>query len=125
MPSKGDRVFWHLQARPCVSLRQMLQSDTIEFRHWPGTIRAPGTAQLLQWCRRFIIAAMNNAEFEPLLAWARNTKFPTFPNYLHWMERRYRATVHDGTLKIEDIVKNIKLIEEGKFDDQPVVRLVA
>ena len=42
---------------------------------------------------------------------------PRFPRYEHWMENRYRATCHDGTLFKENIERNIKLILAGEFDD--------
>jgi hypothetical protein len=116
----NGRVLWHLQPRLCVSLRQMLETDTIEFRHWPGTLDIDELSTCFQWCKRFIIAAMNDRPILDLLAWARKQTFPKFPDYVHWMELRYRATVHDGSLSKDEIKRNIARILDGKFDEHGI-----
>ncbi len=118
VPHAGDgRILWHLQPRLCVSLRQMLETDTIEFRHWPGTINSDELLACFEWCRRFIVAAMDDVAVQNLLAWAKRQEFPKFLDYVHWMELRYRATVHDGTLTKDQISNNIAAIRMGRFGD--------
>ena len=115
VPSSPGRTLWHLQARLCVSLRQLLETDTIEFRHFPGTLDIDEFTACIWWCYKFLKAALNNAPIEPLLTWARKQKFPKFPPYIHWMEAAYRATVHDGSVPKDVRADMIKEIENGSF----------
>jgi hypothetical protein len=115
VPSKDGRPLWHLQARACVNLRQLLDTGTIEFRHFPGTTDPAAFEACLQWCERFLRAAMENAPIEPLFAWARGQSFPAFPPYDHEIDVRFRATAHDGSVPRDEIAANIKAIEDGTF----------
>jgi len=107
---------WHLQPRCCVNIRQLNETNTIEFRHWPGTLDGSELFNCIEWCRRFLQFALASNPVEQLLAWMRPLHFPTFPEYNHDLEVKYRATCHDGSLKDDEIVTNIKAIEAGKFD---------
>lgn len=111
------KPLWTAQPRLCVSLRQLLQTDTVEFRHFPGTLDEQELGACVGWCRRFLEAALDNASFLALLEWARSQSWPAFPEYKHWQEVRYRATVHDGSLRKEQIRANIQAILEGTFGD--------
>lgn len=113
--SKEGKPQWQCQPRLCVNLRQLLETDTVEFRHFPGTLDEVELTNCLLWCGKFMQHALQGWYIEPLLAWAKQKKFPSFPKYVHWREVRYRATVHDGTVPKEQIVANIKAIEAGKF----------
>lgn len=112
---KAGNPLWSCQPRLCVSLRQLLQTDTVEFRHFPGTLDDRELLTCIQWCRRFMLAALDGDALEPHLAWAANQVFPKFPPYIHELERRYRATVHDGSVPKDRIALNIRAIEEGTF----------
>jgi hypothetical protein len=116
--SKTGKPLWHAQPRLCVSLRQLLQTNTVEFRHFPGTLDEGELYNCVEWCRQFLIAALKNASVEPLLIWARQQCWPPFPQYVHNTEIKYRATVHDGTLSKEQIKENIQAILEGRFDER-------
>lgn len=113
--SKAGKPLWHCQPRVCVNLRQLLETETIEFRHFAGTMDETELEYCLNWCRDFLIAAVNNTPIEELLSKYETDKFPKFPRYDDFLERRYRATVHDGTVSKEDIKATIKDIVEGKF----------
>lgn len=115
-PSKDGKPLWHLQPRLCVSLRQMLQTDTTEFRHFPGTLDENELGACVWWCDRFMSAALENGPVQSLLDWAARRKFPSFPPYVHDMEVKYRATVHDGTVPRDKIKKNIVAILAGRFE---------
>ncbi|HVX90863.1 MAG TPA: hypothetical protein VHC20_04510, partial [Candidatus Paceibacterota bacterium] len=117
--SKGGKPLWHAQPRLCVSLRQLLQTDTVEFRHFPGTLDETLLLNCVDWCVKFMAAALGKARFPAILEWAQKRRWPEFPEYVHWQECRYRATVHDGTLTKAEIVENIKAIKEGRFDAGP------
>lgn len=109
---KNGRPLWYLGTRAAINLRQLRETDTIEFRHFPGTLDDEELLTCVEWCRDYLDAALNTGElainiYEKLYHWR---VFPLFPTYIHWMEVCYRATCHDGKLKRAEIEKNIKAI---------------
>jgi hypothetical protein len=56
------KIHWALHARTCVNLRQMLQTDTIEFRHFFMPFRAKGLLNTVLWCKLFLEAAFNEPD---------------------------------------------------------------
>lgn len=123
--SKAGKPLWHFQPRAAVNVRQLLETETIEFRHFPGTLNEFELNTCFEWCRAYLRMALNHGgKVNPVNIFNKVFKgqpWPTFPPYIHWVEQRYRATTHDGSLKKLEIIKNIKLIEEGKFDEHPCV----
>jgi hypothetical protein len=104
---------WHLQPRLCVNLRQLRDTDTIEFRHFAGTLNPWEVIVCAQWARDFLKSAF--ADKSPFLGWAGES-FPEFPEYNHELERRYRATCHDGTLSRDVIESNIySILQHGRL----------
>lgn len=112
--SKAGQVMWHAQPRAAVNLRQLRETDTIEFRHFPLSKEPKEFEAALRWCDGFLRAALNDGPAPAELWSAFKGKLPAFPSYVHWMEERYRRTVHDGTLSKEEILKNIQEIENAK-----------
>lgn len=106
----GNRPMWHAQPRLCVSTRQLLQTDTIEFRHFAGTLDRVTLHTCLLWCREYLRRALEDAPIDDLLATFRTEDFPVFPTYIHEMELRYRATIHDGTVPLPQIETNLARI---------------
>lgn len=116
--SKTSQVMWHAQPRVCVNLRQLLQTDTVEFRHFPGTLDDIGLLICIEWCRGFLLCAFEEAPIESL--WARFSRrpFPKFPPFNEEREVRYQATAAKSGLPPEEIKTNIDLILKGKFNAQ-------
>lgn len=109
----------HLQPREAVNLRQLMQTDTIEFRHFPGTLDPDLVTLATRWCRTYLVYALQDLDVSCVaLAQATGQVIP-WPEYVHWREVRYRATCHDGTLGRAEIATNIERIERGEFDDHP------
>lgn len=52
-------VHWALHARTCVNLRQMLQTDTIEFRHFFMPDSAEELLNATLWCKLFLKVAFD------------------------------------------------------------------
>ena len=98
------KPLWHLQPRVCVNLRQLLQTDTIEFRHFPGTMDPRELQAAFTWVKMYTEAALADAPIHTLKILARGWLFPLFLKYEHNVETRYRRTVHDGSLKQQDIL---------------------
>lgn len=105
-----DKPLWHLQPRVCVNLRQLLQTDTIEFRHFPGTMDAAELSTAFRWVKEYTERALENAPINDLAQEARDWNFPKFLPYHHEVECGYRQTVHDGSLGLEDIRINVARI---------------
>jgi hypothetical protein len=59
--SKKGRPLWHLQPRECVNLRQLLDTDTIEFRHFFGTLDPKLLLNAIHYCADFLAYALTDA----------------------------------------------------------------
>lgn len=110
--TQEGRPLWHLQPRLCVNLRQHKETDTVEFRHFAGTLDEGELRTCVSWCNDFLHHAIMNLPIEDLLEAYDPRYFPTFPKYDHRLEVRYRQTVHDGSLRPEQIAANIRRILE-------------
>ena len=56
------KVHWAIYPRTCVNLRQMLQTDTIEFRHFFMPDTAEGLLNTTLWCKLFLKAAFDGGD---------------------------------------------------------------
>lgn len=109
---------WQCQPRQAVNLRQLRETDTVEFRHFPGTLNPEELKVAADWCAAYLECAMVGGDPKELFdEWFHGRRFPTFPPYVHWMEKRYRATVLDGTVPRSTVEKNIKDILAGRFPE--------
>lgn len=127
--SYDDKPLWHAQARCCVNLRQLLQTDTVEFRHFPGTLDPVQLLTCVDWCREFLLAALNGVPISEL--WGRfgptisllgtgrsggHAPFPKFAPFNEEREVRYWATAKTGHHRPEQTLINIRSIQDGAFD---------
>lgn len=120
------KPMWHAQPRAAVNLRQLLQTETIEFRHFPGTLDPIKLAMVGQWCYIYTCCALADwawpQEIDPveefLSCGGDLSQFPVFEPYDHSLEIRYRATCHDKTLNHTTIKDNIYDILHDQFDDE-------
>ena len=107
----------HLQPRLCVNLRQLRETDTIEFRHFPGTMDPEQLSMAFIWCEGYLIRALKGEPVDDLIDNMR-AHFPTgiipFQPYDHWLEERYRRTVHDGTIPRDQLPINIAQVLREK-----------
>lgn len=113
--SKAGKPMWHAQPRCCVNLRQLLQTDTVEFRHFPGTLDPKELRVCLEWCYTFLRYALKNQSIETLWDHFSVRKFPTFPEYNLDHEIGYQATAAHNGLDRALIQENIQLITKGRF----------
>lgn len=123
--SRAGRVMWYAQPRLAVGLRQMLQTDTIEFRHFPGTLDSEQLLTCVEWCRDFMLAAL---DAQPLRSvWQRyaRRRFPTFPAFCHDTEVGYQATASHNGLNQAEIIRNIELILNYRFHGSKAEREAA
>lgn len=95
----SGRVLWATRPRCAVNLRQMLQTDTVEFRHFPGTTVPEEATSAVEWCQDYLELALNvtgdDGGVDPAVWWRdvySDEPWPSFRPYVHWMEVRYAAT---------------------------------
>jgi hypothetical protein len=114
---------WHLAPRHAVNLRHLREgTDTVEFRHFPGTLDETEVEQACKWCKRYLQVAL---ELDPVAGMVQLDKdwnqsfsrapWPRFEEYDHELEKRYRLTCHDGTLTRDEINSNIQRILRGEL----------
>lgn len=116
VPKAPDgRVLWHLQSRLCVNLRQMIQTDTIEFRHFPGTLDGEELKTAFDWCRDFLVCAIEWRPLLPLLKQYSKRKFPQFREFNLDQEIGYQATCVHGKFTSKETITNIQSILRGTF----------
>lgn len=114
--SRAGKPLWHCQPRLCVNLRQILQTDTVEFRHFPGTLKYEELQAALQWCQWFMFRAVHGMDISSVdINTMAAAPHPKFMRYDHDLETKYRMTVHDGTVPKDQIRENINKI----LEDQP------
>jgi hypothetical protein len=124
VPAKDDGVpLWYCQPRAAVNVRQLRETDTVEFRHFPGTLDAGELDTCVSWCRDWMIMALDWAPgYDPIRFYQTtyaHRGWPKFPSYVHWMEQRYRLTVLDGSIPRDLAIRNIAAILEGRTPEQP------
>jgi hypothetical protein len=94
------KLYWTTQPRACVNIRQLLQTDTIEFRHYPGSADPMEVRNATFWCKAFMEAALDGgkvtgkellAEYGPIIPKGR-IPWPDFPPYDHWLYTGFMYT---------------------------------
>lgn len=112
--SKENKPLWHMQPRSCVNIRQLLQTKTIEFRHFPGTLDPVEFEFALTWCREFLWAGLVTREPVRSIFARLQLRMPKFKLYQHDLEQRYLQTCHDGSIKRPEVEINIqRLLDEN------------
>lgn len=114
-PMSGTRPQWHLAPRCAVNLRHLREeTDTVEFRHFPGTLEPHQVGSCVMWCFRFMEAALEDEPvgvLHELAHWIRQGNgFPSFRPYSHDHEVGYRMTICDGSLSEDELRRNRELV---------------
>jgi hypothetical protein len=97
--AETGKVHWAIVLRACVNLRQLLQTDTVEFRHFPGSASPEEIFNATLWCKTFIEAAFegetNSVSAKDLLSCAgpgAGRAWPKFSPYVRWLDEGYFYT---------------------------------
>jgi len=115
--SKAGKPLYHAQPRPTVNIRQLLQSDTIEFRPFFQAETPEQVLTAIELCRDLLICLIEGTD--PLAVyWERyaHREFPPRPKFLGWRERRWQATSYSKNTRAI-VARNRQAILEGRFDD--------
>ena len=108
---------WFQCPRAGINLRQMWEeTNTIEFRHFPGTMDMFEMESCLRWCQQFLNAALNEDDLSPreFHAYAHALdiwKFPEFKPYEFETEQIYQWTNFDNNNK-RDIEKRLTALRK-------------
>ena len=97
-------------------MRQMFEeTETIEFRHFPGTLSSREMKDSIRWCYDFLDSALVTGLRPRDLLVKGNYKFPQFQPYEFETEQLYQWTNHDKNKKsvikerLEDLRKVIDI----------------
>ncbi len=94
--AKGQPA-WFQCPRAGINLRQLFEeTNTIEFRHFPGTLKAGEMRSAINWCRDFLDLALNHDDQAPITLLDTNKyAFPQFEPYEFETEQVYQFTNFD------------------------------
>lgn len=87
-------VHWAIAARCAINLRQLRETDTVEFRHFPGTTTPAEVHSAVAWCSTFMQMAVEGRG-DPVAMWRDDFSrrpWPHFQPYDHELELGYQAT---------------------------------
>lgn len=114
--SKTGKPLFHAQPRASINLRQILQTDTIEFRHFFQTLNPVEVVNAVSWCRDFLLCAFDRGDIQSMYEQVYlHTPFPSMPLYEHWIDKRWQATTHSKNTRAV-VRENIIKILDGTFD---------
>ena len=116
--AKGNPA-WFQCPRAGINLRQIFEAtETIEYRHFPGTLDAKEMESAIRWCHEFTLTALNEDDTPPREILNRfDFKFPDFEPYEYETEQVYQATNFDKNSR-KDVEKLLTEIRKSvKIDD--------
>lgn len=104
---------WYFSPRAGINLRQMWEeTNTIEFRHFPGTMHLGEMESSIRWCKNFLDAALNRDDVSPLEFHSEEEySFPSFADYEYETEQIYQWTNFDTNTKT-NIKKRLEVLRE-------------
>jgi hypothetical protein len=94
--AKGNPA-WFQCPRAGINLRQLFEeTNTIEFRHFPGTLKPGEMRSAINWCHNFLQLALHFPDTAPgTLLETHNYTFPQFEPYEFETEQVYQYTNFD------------------------------
>lgn len=112
--SNGKPAF-AIATRAGINLRQIFEeTNTIEFRHFTGSLEPHKLLDSIEWCKDFLNLALNFPEVSPLtLLENRKYDFQPFHKYDYTMEKMYERTNFAHNTRAQVAVEIAKLREEG------------
>lgn len=117
---KNGKPQWQFQPRLCVNLRQLKETDTVEFRHFFGTLNGVVLSYCFGFVAQFMLAALaEDGRFHILEDYCSRGKdrFPQYPTYDHRLDLGFRATTNDHSIPKARVLDNIQDILRGDFYD--------
>jgi hypothetical protein len=116
--AKGNPA-WFQCPRAGINMRQLFEeTNTIEFRHFPGTLNLTEMRSAINWCRDFTNLALNYPDTPPVELLETNTyTFPQFQPYEFETEQVYQFTNFDKNSR-KVVAERLTLLRDSvKIDD--------
>lgn len=107
--SETGKLLWHFSPRAGINMRQLLETKTIEFRHFYGTLNLEEYKSCFLWCKEFINAGISTNESLKDITKKYNFLFPKPKKYEHRLHLMWEKTTR-GKNKEKDIIKTINEI---------------
>lgn len=113
---------WFQCPRAGINLRQLFEeTNTIEFRHWPGTLNMTQMRDAINWCQGFLNLALNHEDTPPVTLYAHSTwDFPQFEPYEFETEQVYQYTNFDKNSRKEVTERLANLRQHINIDSMDV-----
>lgn len=89
------KLHWAIRPRTCVNLRQMLQTDSIEFRHFFMPYTPAELLDTMRWSKYFLEAAFDGSDVSAqqlLDGFKLKTRWPPCLPYDPWLDRGFHFT---------------------------------
>jgi len=117
---KDGKRLWYITPRAGINLRQLFETNTLEFRHFPGTLNDDEMYSSIIWCREFLHAALNTNKILPKMVYNKYKKtfvFPKFRRYDHKIDLLWRQTNLNKNTRKEAKAAVDKIVKEGNLLD--------
>lgn len=119
-PATEKGRMWYFSPRAGINLRQIWEeTETIEFRHFPGTLDVNEIEACIWWCQTFINAAFSKELITPK-EFPTYGKFPEFQPYEFKTEEIYQWTNVDKNSRKEVAERLVLLKEKIDINDLTV-----
>jgi hypothetical protein len=109
--AKGNPA-WFQCPRAGINIRQMWEeTNTIEFRHFPGTTNLQELESCISWSRDFLAAALDDKDLSPReISQCNKYTFPDFEPYEFETEQLYQYTNFDKNTRkvVEERLNNLR-----------------
>jgi hypothetical protein len=92
---KTGKLHWAIRPRTAVNLRQMLQTDSIEFRHWFMPYTPEQLLDTVRWSKYFLEAAFDGSDIsgmDLLAGFKLKSSWPICLPYDPWLDRGFYFT---------------------------------
>ena len=115
--AKGNPA-WFQCPRAGINLRQLFEeTNTIEFRHFPGTLKSNEMKSATTWCRDFLLLALTDPDTPPSsLLETTKYDFPRFEPYEFETEQVYQFTNFDKNPR-KEVEKRLTFLRERSIID--------
>jgi len=118
--NKDGKRMWFITPRAGINLRQLFETNTLEFRHFPGTTDKGQMYSCLLWCREFLHAALTSHKITPQKIYEENKMnltFPKFKRYDHKIDKLWRVTNLGKNTRKEAEAAIKKIVKDGLLLD--------
>lgn len=91
--SKSGKPLFHLAPRLCINLRSLLDNNTIEFRHWAGTLDTVKFKNAFYWCKKYLYLVISKTPISnDFIEYSKSLDLPRQELVDPFLERSFNLT---------------------------------